>query len=395
MEIRKIKNGKSRGEENKLKKTIALIFGTRPEAIKMAPIYIELSKSQAFKPVVIVTSQHMQMLDQVLTLFSIKPDYDLKVMSQYQTLSQLTSKIITGLDDIFSREKFDLSLVQGDTTSALAGALTSFYHAIPVGHVEAGLRSFDMRNPFPEEANRRLTASIADLHFAPTKRAKQNLINEGINGKKIHITGNTVVDALQWIVKNKSNEIDRFLKEKELKGKKYVYMTMHRRENWGNPMRNVIRDIKKVLQLYPEYMLVFPVHLNPIVRKIAFEELADVKNAILTEPVDYIQSIALIKECDFVLTDSGGLQEEAPTLGKPCLVLRKTTERPEAIEAGTAKLIGTESENVRRKIIQMIEERDEYKKMARSINPFGDGKAAIRIHEILKKFDIEDDSKCL
>ncbi len=382
--MQKVKNAKKRRDEDELKKRVALIFGTRPEAIKMAPVYLEFLKSHIFEPVVIATSQHMEMLNQVLELFSIKPDYDLKVMTQRQTLSQLTSKIITGLDEIFSREKFVLSLVQGDTTSTFTGALTSFYHAIPVGHVEAGLRSFDMRNPFPEEANRKLTASMADLHFAPTKRAKQNLVNEGVNDKKIHITGNTVVDALQWIIKNRSSEIDEFLGKKKLKGKKYIYMTMHRRENWGKPMRNAIRGIKEALQSHPEYTLVFPVHLNPVVRKIAFEELVNVKNAILIEPVDYIRSIALTKGCDFVLTDSGGLQEESPALGKPCLVLRETTERPEAVEAGTAKLIGTGSENVRREIIQIIEDESEYKKMARAINPFGDGKAAVRVHEIVE-----------
>lgn len=365
---------------------VAFIFGTRPEAIKLAPVYLEFLKKNSIKPILIITSQHIEMLNQVIKLFSIKPDYDLKVMFDRQTLSQLTTRIITGLDEIFSKEKFDLSIVQGDTTSVLAGALTSFYHNIPVGHVEAGLRSFDMYNPFPEEVNRKLTSSLATLHFAPTKRAKLNLLREGVEERKIHITGNTVVDALQWIIENKAEEIEEYIENFKLKDKKYIYMTMHRRENLGNSMVNAIKGIKKFLNLHHEYSLIFPVHLNPAVRKVVFDELKEIKNVILIDPVNYLQSIALIKSCDFVLTDSGGLQEEAPTLGKPCLIMRKTTERPEAIEFGVAKLIGTSTQNVFKEVLTLAEERKIYNKMSKSINPFGNGNASKIISNVIENF---------
>ena len=370
-------------------KKIALIFGTRPEAIKLAPIYFELQRLSHFVPVVIITSQHVEMLKQVLNLFGIIPDYDLKVMKTNQTLSILTASISSGLDEILSKEKVDFSIVQGDTTSAFVGALISFYHNIPVGHVEAGLRSYDMKNPFPEEANRRLISVLSSIHFAPTQNAKANLLRESIAESRIFITGNTVVDALYWIKKNKQPEMEMFINKIGLKKEKYIYITMHRRENWGEPMRNILRGIKKVLQIHPEYKIVFPVHLNPIVREVVYNELDGIKNAILIDPVNYIESIALINGCQFVVTDSGGLQEEAPTLSKPCLILRKTTERPEAVEAGVAKLIGTSTDNVIKEMSFLIENEDEYRKMSKALNPFGNGKSAEQIVNILNEFNLD------
>jgi len=370
-------------------KKIALIFGTRPEAIKLAPIYFELQRLSHFVPVVIITSQHVEMLKQVLNLFGIIPDYDLKVMKTNQTLSILTASISSGLDEILSKEKVDFSIVQGDTTSAFVGALISFYHNIPVGHVEAGLRSYDMKNPFPEEANRRLISVLSSIHFAPTQNAKANLLRESIAESRIFVTGNTVVDALYWIKKNKQPEMEMFINKIGLKKEKYIYITMHRRENWGEPMRNVLRGIKKVLQIHPEYKIVFPVHLNPIVREVVYNELDGIKNAILIDPVNYIESIALINGCQFVVTDSGGLQEEAPTLSKPCLILRKTTERPEAVEAGVAKLIGTSTDNVIKEMSFLIENEDEYRKMSKALNPFGNGKSAEQIVNILNEFNLD------
>ncbi|AKI98266.1 UDP-N-acetylglucosamine 2-epimerase [Kosmotoga pacifica] len=349
----------------------------------MAPIYIALKRSN-LKPVVIATAQHREMLDQVLELFRITPDYDLDIMKNRQSLSGLTSRLASALDEVFSSETFDFALVQGDTTSTFMGSLISFYHKVPVGHVEAGLRTMDIYNPFPEEANRRLTGTIATFHYAPTDKAMENLLREGIEKERIIVTGNTVIDALLWTLENKRKEVLEFRHTLGIEEGKYILLTMHRRENWGVPMREVMKAVKDILAEEPGLKLVFPVHLNPVVRKVVYEELKGHEQVILLDPLDYLPFVSLMEGAKLILTDSGGIQEEAPALGKPTLVLRKTTERPEAIEAGTAKLIGTEREKVVKETLKLLGSAEEYQKMAKAVNPFGNGKAAIRIVEHLK-----------
>ncbi|NUU96897.1 non-hydrolyzing UDP-N-acetylglucosamine 2-epimerase [Marinitoga sp. 1138] len=368
---------------------VGLIFGTRPEAIKMAPVYHSL-KEHNIDAKVIATAQHREMLDQVLELFNIKPDYDLNVMTHRQTLPELTANLVKKIDDILKKEKFDYILVQGDTTSTFIGALISFYYKIPVGHVEAGLRTNNKYNPFPEEMNRRLTGVLSTLHFPPTQNAKENLLKDGINEKDIFITGNTVIDALLWVIDKNKEKIEKIKEKYGLNDKRYILMTMHRRENWGEPMKNVMETVKEFLEINPDIYLVFPVHLNPAVREVVYPILENIKNAILIDPVEYLEFTALMTGADFIMTDSGGIQEEAPALGKPTLVLRKTTERPEAIEAGTAKLIGTEKETVKEYINKLAFDKDFYNKMSHAKNPFGDGKASLRISKILLGEDIKE-----
>lgn len=364
---------------------IGLIFGTRPEAIKMASIYHEL-KNKNINVTIIVTGQHKEMLYQVLDLFEIKPDYDLKIMKQGQSLAEITSKLIIKLDAIMKKEKFDYVLVQGDTTSVLAGALTAFYNKISVGHVEAGLRTGNIYSPFPEEANRKMVGTIVDVHFAPTDTNVNNLLNEGYSPDKIFKVGNTVIDALYWVKEHKKEELENIRKKYGINKKKYILLTMHRRENWGIPMENTLNAIKDYLKVHKELFVVFPMHLNPIVREIVYKILNDVQRKILLEPLEYLEFIAVMDGAYYVMTDSGGIQEEAPSLGKPTLVLRDTTERPEAIEAGTAKLIGTKYDNVM-KSMQLLEG-DLYTKMAHSSNPYGDGNAA---KNIVKYFLLKND----
>ena len=359
---------------------IALIFGTRPEAIKMAPVYLKM-KELGINVKIIATAQHREMLDQVFEIFKIKPEYDLNIMKHGQQLPEMTSRLITSIDEVLKKERFDYILVHGDTTSTMAGSIAGFYNKIKVCHVEAGLRTNDIYNPYPEEMNRRITGTIANYHFAPTKRAKENLLNEGIDENNIIITGNTVIDALLWVEKNKKNEIERIKEKYELKGKKYILMTMHRRENWGNPMKNTLRAVKKYLIETPDITLVFPVHLNPKVRDIVNEELKGLKNVMLIEPVEYLEFISLMDGCHYIMTDSGGIQEEAPSLGKPTVVLRKTTERPEAIDTGTALLAGTDFDNVYNTMKEL--EGELYKKMSNTSNPFGDGNASKIICDFL------------
>jgi len=363
---------------------IAMIFGTRPEAIKMAPVYQALAKSN-FKPIIIATAQHREMLDQVLKLFKISPDYDLNIMRDKQSLSDLTSRLISSIDRVFKKEKFDATLVQGDTTSTFAGALVAFYNKCPVAHIEAGLRTKNVYNPFPEEINRRLSSSLANYHFPPTKKAKNNLINEGIPDENIVITGNTVIDALKWVVNNKNYDMKRIRKELDLFDKKYILLTTHRRESWGEPMRNIMKAARELLDKEKDLHIVFPVHLNPAVREIVFEELKEEKRAILLDPLDYLPFVAVMEGSKIILTDSGGIQEEGPALGKPVLVLRETTERPEAIESGTAKLVGTSIERIVNEALTLLHDEGKYKQMAKATNPFGDGKAAKRIVEFLQK----------
>jgi UDP-N-acetylglucosamine 2-epimerase (non-hydrolysing) len=358
----------------------AMIFGTRPEAIKMAPLYKKM-KEKGIEVKIIATAQHREMLDQVLELFEINPDYDLNIMKKGQTLSELTSRLVTKIDEILKKEKFDNILVHGDTTSTFLGSLAAFYNKIPVGHVEAGLRTNDIYNPYPEEMNRRLTGTIAQYHFAPTQKAKENLLKENIDEKNITITGNTVIDALLWVKQNKQKDIEKTKEKYNIKDKKYILITMHRRENWGKPIENVMKAIKKYINENKEMHIVFPVHLNPVVRQTVNKILGKEEKAILIDPVEYLEFIALMDASHYIMTDSGGIQEEAPSLGKPTLVLRKTTERPEAIKAGTAKLIGTEKTEVYQAMKEM--ETKQYEKMSKASNPFGDGTASEKIIEFL------------
>ena len=358
---------------------IGLIFGTRPEAIKIAPIYLKL-KEMNQDTLVIITAQHREILDQVLQLFQIKPNYDLNVMSESQTLPILSQKLIYELDNLLQKEPIDYILVQGDTTTAFIGALISFYYKIPVAHIEAGLRTNDRYNPFPEEINRRLISVIASLHFAPTQRAKENLMKEGINETLIKVTGNTVVDALHWIIDNKKDNMHQTRVKYDLDNKRYILMTMHRRENWGEPMINVLKAVRRYLSENPDMYLVFPIHPNPIVKNIVYDNLQDLENAILLEPLEYFELISLMDGCIYIMTDSGGIQEEAPSFGKPVLILRDKTERPEILETNLAKLVGTNTQTV----YEYMKKFENYKlENVNFQNPFGDGKASQRITEYL------------
>lgn len=360
---------------------VGLIFGTRPESIKMSPVYHEL-KENGIDVKVVVTGQHKEMLYQVLDLFEIKPDYDLEIMKQGQGLSELTGRLMLELDKIVKKEKFDYILVQGDTTSVLTGALTAFYNQIPVGHIEAGLRTGDIYSPFPEEANRKLVGNIADIHFAPTDVNVDNLLRENYPKEKIIKCGNTVIDALYWVKKNKNKDIEEIKKKYGVDDKKYILITMHRRENWGKPMEETLRAVRDYLEKHKDIYLVFPMHLNPLVRDTAHRVLDGFERKILIEPLEYLEFIAIMDGAHYIMTDSGGVQEEAPSLGKPTLVLRDTTERPEAIEAGTAKLTGTKYEEVI-KDMELLEGKT-YEKMSKANNPYGDGKTSERIRKYLE-----------
>lgn len=360
---------------------VGLIFGTRPEAIKMSPVYHELKENE-IDVKVIVTGQHKEMLYQVLNLFEIKPDYDLQIMKQGQGLSELTGRLMLELDKIVKKEKFDYILVQGDTTSVLTGALTAFYNQIPVGHIEAGLRTGDIYSPFPEEANRKLVGNIADIHFAPTDVNVDNLLRENYPKEKIIKCGNTVIDALYWVKKNKSKDIEEIKKKYGVNDKKYILITMHRRENWGKPMEETLKAVRDYLEKHEDIYLVFPMHLNPLVRNTAHKVLDGFERKILIEPLEYLEFIAIMDGSYYIMTDSGGVQEEAPSLGKPTLVLRDTTERPEAIEVGTAKLTGTKYENIL-KDMELLEGKT-YEKMSKASNPYGDGKTSEKIRKYLE-----------
>ena len=363
------------------------VFGTRPEAIKMCPLVLEMGKySDYIEPIVAVTAQHREMLDQVLELFNIKPDYDLNIMASGQTLYDITTRALTGLKEVIEEAKPDMVLVHGDTTTTFAGALAAFYAQVPVGHVEAGLRTGNKYSPYPEEMNRKLTGSIADMHFAPTSTSKANLLKENVNPETILVTGNTVIDALQTTVKADYEFADAEFNKIFARGNRLILMTTHRRENLGEPMRNVYKALRKVLETHADVEAVFPVHKNPKVREIVQEELGGLDRVHLIEPMDYEPFANLMGKVDIVLTDSGGIQEEAPALGKPVLVLRDTTERPEAVDAGTVKLIGTEYEDVLRETNLLLDDAEHYKKMAEATNPYGDGKACERIiRAILQK----------
>lgn len=358
---------------------VMTVFGTRPEAIKMAPVVLELQKhADQIQTIVAVTAQHRQMLDQVLDLFQITPDYDLDIMSQGQTLYDITTKSLMGLKDVLAKEKPDLVLVHGDTTTTFAGALASYYQQVPVGHVEAGLRTGDIYSPFPEEMNRKLTGAIAAIHFAPTATAKANLLKENVNHSHIYVTGNTVIDALMTTVAGDYDFGDD-LKDVDFQNHRVILLTTHRRENLGEPMRHIYKALRRIIEEIPDTEIVFPVHRNPLVRKVVEEELAGVDRIHLIDPMEYEPFANLMSLSSLVLTDSGGIQEEAPSLGKPVLVLRNTTERPEAVEAGTVRLIGTDKDVVYAETKRLLTDQAAYDAMSNAVNPYGDGKASQRI----------------
>lgn len=358
---------------------VMTVFGTRPEAIKMAPVVLELQKhADRIQTIVAVTAQHRQMLDQVLDLFQITPDYDLDIMSQGQTLYDITTKSLMGLKDVLAKEKPDLVLVHGDTTTTFAGALASYYQQVPVGHVEAGLRTGDIYSPFPEEMNRKLTGAIAAIHFAPTATAKANLLKENVNPSHIYVTGNTVIDALMTTVAGDYDFGDD-LKDVDFQNHRGILLTTHRRENLGEPMRHIYKALRRIIEEIPDTEIVFPVHRNPLVRKVVEAELAGVDRIHLIDPMEYEPFANLMSLSSLVLTDSGGIQEEAPSLGKPVLVLRNTTERPEAVEAGTVRLIGTDKDVVYAETKRLLTDQAAYDAMSNAVNPYGDGKASQRI----------------
>lgn len=365
---------------------ISIVFGTRPEAIKLIPLIIELKKNSNFEVNICVTAQHREMLDQVLEIFDIVPDVDLDLMQPNQSLGKLTAKVISSIEDYFKSYQPDIVLVQGDTTTVMAVSLVAFYHKIKVGHVEAGLRTFKKYSPFPEEMNRVLTSRIAELHFAPTKISMNNLLNEGIPKDRIFVTGNTVIDAL-YLAIDKVNEVNPIidgLKEVKIEElKPYVLITGHRRENFGEGFINICKSIAQLADKYNNYHFIYPVHLNPNVQEPVNKILGGKRNIKLLNPQTYLPFISLMMNSEIILTDSGGVQEEAPSLGKPVLVMRDDTERPEALNAGTVKLVGTDKLKIITELSNLIDDKSAYEKMANSINPYGDGLASKRISDIL------------
>jgi UDP-N-acetylglucosamine 2-epimerase (non-hydrolysing) len=363
---------------------IMTIFGTRPEAIKIAPIIMKFEKNQKMiDSRIVVTGQHREMLDQVLEIFDIHPDIDLKIMKKNQSLTCITENTIKGLEKIFQKEIPDLVLVQGDTTTAFASALSAFYHKIPIGHIEAGLRTSCIYDPYPEEMNRRMVSVISSLNFAPTKWSYDNLVKNGIDPDSIYLTGNTVTDALMYILKKRKKESLKKVNEIKKRNKKIILVETHRRENLGEPMRNVCRALKKIIDNFKDYEVVFSVHKNPLVRDVVFSELSNTQGVHLIEPLDYIDLVKLMKDSEFIMTDSGGIQEEGPSLGKPVLVLRNTTERPEGIDAGCAKLVGTGFKDVYEEAFRIISDRKCFLSMCKVKNPYGDGLASQRIFEAI------------
>ena len=367
---------------------VMTVFGTRPEAIKMAPLVLELKKRPEIESYVTVTAQHRQMLDQVLHAFQIKPDFDLNIMKERQTLAEITSNALVKLDGLFKEIKPDIVLVHGDTTTTFAGSLAAFYHQIAVGHVEAGLRSGNKYSPFPEELNRQMTGSLADIHFAPTQQAKQNLLNENKKESSIFVTGNTAIDALHTTV---HSEYSHNIIEK-IGNDRMILLTAHRRENLGQPMELMFKAIRRIADEFSDVQVVYPVHLNPAVREAADKHFGDSERVHLIEPLEVIDFHNFASRSYFILTDSGGVQEEAPSLGKPVLVLRDTTERPEGVEAGTLKLAGTDEETIYQMAKQLLTDKQEYEKMSRASNPYGDGMASRRIAEgLLYQFGLRSE----
>lgn len=358
---------------------VMTIFGTRPEAIKMAPVIKKLNESPEIDHRACVTAQHRDMLDQVLNIFNIKPDYDLDIFSPGQSLSEIMTRSLMGLEDVIKDFEPDLILVQGDTSTVFAGALAAFYNGVKIGHIEAGLRSNNLYSPFPEEANRMLTGILSNMHFAPTEASRQNLLKENYPDEKIFITGNTSIDALLDITKKDFKFEDETINSIDFENKKTILLTSHRRENLGEPMENIFSAVRDIVEKYEDTEVVFPVHLNPKVREIANRILGDNDRIHMIEPLDYLPFANLQKKVDIIITDSGGVQEEAPTLGKPILVIREETERPEGVEAGTAKLVGTDYQNVFDNLEILLTDENEYKRMSNAVNPYGDGTAAEKI----------------
>ena len=372
-------------------KKVLLVFGTRPEAIKMCPLVKELQKrSNLFKTTVCVTGQHRELLDQVLNIFDVSPDFDLNIMTPGQDLYDITARVLTGMRDVLNKAKPDIVLVHGDTTTSTATALAAFYQQIPVGHVEAGLRTHNIYSPWPEEMNRQITGRIATYHFAPTLLSRKNLLDEGVSAENIIVTGNTVIDALHWVIQNVLNKeyvpTDPTIISLLQKDKRMVLITGHRRENFGEGFRSICMAIKDLAECYPEVDFVYPMHLNPNVRQPIREIFGnDYKNNLyFAEPLDDLDLVCLMEHSTLVLTDSGGIQEEAPGLGKPVLVMRDTTERPEALKAGTVRLVGTSRDLIVREVSQLLNDKVYYETMSKAINPYGDGKACKRIIEKLK-----------
>ena len=362
-------------------KKVLLTFGTRPEAIKMCPLVNELKKQNFFHTIVCVTGQHRQMLDQVLNAFEIVPDYDLSIMKDQQTLFDITARILNMVKTVLEKEKPDLVLVHGDTSTTFATALACFYLQIPVGHVEAGLRTYNIFSPYPEEFNREAVSIIAKYHFAPTEQAKQNLIREGRTSKNVYVTGNTVIDALKTTVRDNYTHPElEWAKDSRL-----ILLTAHRRENLGEPMHHMFRAIRRVLNEHSDVKALYPIHMNPIVRKAAAEELKGFDRIHIIEPLDVIDCHNIMARSYLILTDSGGIQEEAPSLGKPVLVMRDTTERPEGVEAGTLRLVGSNEKTIYEEFSKLLDDESSYKIMAKAINPYGDGFACTRIVDILSK----------
>jgi len=373
-----------------LKIKVMTVFGTRPEAIKMAPLVLKLKSNPKIETCVCVTAQHREMLDSVLEMFNITPDFDLNIMQSGQTLSDITTRVLIGLDEVIKKAQPDIVLVHGDTTTSFVGALAAFYNKTKIGHVEAGLRTFDKYFPYPEEVNRLLTGRLADLHFAPTAANKLNLLNENINADNIFITGNTVIDALKTTVDEKYQLSDD-IGSADYGNKKVIILTAHRRENLGAPLQNICNAVKRIVTEFDDVEVVYPVHLNPAVKDTVFGILGNVDRVKLIDPVDVRDLHNAINKCYIVMTDSGGLQEEAPSLGKPVLVLRNETERPEAVNAGTVALAGVEEDNIYTLAKNLLTNKVEYDKMARAVNPYGDGNASARIVDgILYHFGLGD-----
>jgi UDP-N-acetylglucosamine 2-epimerase len=365
---------------------VVTVFGTRPEAIKMAPLVKLMEQNGHIETVVCVTAQHREMLDQVLGLFDIVPDYDLDIMRDRQTLTGVTVRALEGVGNVLDEVKPDAVLVHGDTTTTFAGSLASFYRHVRVGHVEAGLRTFDRYSPFPEEINRRLTGALADMHFAPTAVAKANLLREGVPENSIVVTGNTVIDALLQVARSGYIFTQPLLKDMDFELKRVILLTCHRRENLGKPMEEIFKAVRDIVSAYSDVEVVYPVHRNPAVLEAARSILGERKRIHLIEPLDYLPFANLMGKCHLVMTDSGGIQEEAPSLGKPVLVLREVTERPEAVKAGTVKLAGVKRAEVVKAASQLLEDDSEYSKMAHAVNPYGDGTASRRIVDALLYF---------
>ena len=362
---------------------VMTIFGTRPEAIKMAPLALELASRPGIQAICCVTAQHREMLDSVLNIFHLKPDYDLNIMQPRQTLSTITSKCLTGMDAVLDEAQPDLVLVHGDTSTTFAGALAAFYHRIPVGHVEAGLRTYDKWSPYPEEMNRKMVGSIADLHFCPTTANRDNLARENIT-QGVFLTGNTVIDALQTTVVKDFSFSDETLNQLDYKNKKIILVTCHRRENYGQPMTNIMTALRRIADAFPEVELVYPVHLSPVVQEAAHMHLDGHPRIHLIAPLAVDEMHNLMARCYLVMTDSGGLQEEAPALGKPVLVLRRETERPEAVAAGTVCLAGVEEADIFSMASELLSDRAAYENMAHAVNPYGDGQACRRIVDAIQ-----------